>query len=201
MYPGRTDPDFGVFVAQLVGALERRGHEVERAVVDHRGGSKAKQLTLTAAAFRGARAHPAPDVIYAHFLAPAGVVAAAASVAGGGTPLVLTAHGRDVRNLAEMAAVRMATGSPRAAAQRWFAVSGWLRDRLVAALPELAGRDRGHRLRRRPRPLHGRRPRPRSRPARPSRDRARTCSTSAPSTSARTLSAWLRRSRAWAGGR
>jgi glycosyltransferase involved in cell wall biosynthesis len=140
MYPGRADPDFGVFVAQLVGALERRGHEVERAVVDHRGGSKAKQLTLTAAAFRGARRTPRPDVIYAHFLAPAGVVAAAASVAGGGTPLVLTAHGRDVRNLAEMAAVRMATRLAARRSAAVVAVSGWLRDRLVAALPELAGR-------------------------------------------------------------
>ncbi len=36
-WPGAGDPDYGVFVEQVVRELERRGHTVDRAVVDRRG--------------------------------------------------------------------------------------------------------------------------------------------------------------------
>ena len=38
--PGPADPDLGVFVAQLEHALRERGHEIELAVLDRRGGGK-----------------------------------------------------------------------------------------------------------------------------------------------------------------
>ena len=50
MYPGPDDPDLGVFVAQLADALERRGHEVDRAVLDRRAGGKRRYLELARAA-------------------------------------------------------------------------------------------------------------------------------------------------------
>ena len=52
MYPGPDDPDLGVFVAQLARALERRGHEVDRAVLDRRAGGKRRYLELARAARR-----------------------------------------------------------------------------------------------------------------------------------------------------
>ena len=97
MYPGPADPDFGAFVAQVERELERQGHELARAVVDRRGGGKSKHLRLVRDALRHV-VRFRPDVIYAHFLVPAGAVAALASVLGR-VPFVLTAHGADVRNI------------------------------------------------------------------------------------------------------
>ena len=54
---------------------------------------------------RGDRAAFRPDVVYAHFLVPAGLVAALAARA----PLVVTAHGQDVANAARSRGVRAAT--------------------------------------------------------------------------------------------
>jgi glycosyltransferase involved in cell wall biosynthesis len=129
MYPGPTAPDLGPFVATLERALAERGHELARAVVDRRGGrlrhlALARDVTLTARRFR-------PDVVYAHFLAPAGALA----VLGGRAPAVVTAHGQDVRNL-ERGAVRRVTRWTVARAHAVVAVSSWLRDRLVAQVPE-----------------------------------------------------------------
>jgi glycosyltransferase involved in cell wall biosynthesis len=138
MWPGPADPDYGVFVAQVAGGLERRGHEVLRAVVDHRGGSPAKQALLA----RDALAHAVrarPDVIYAHYLLPAGAIAAVASAAAR-APLVLTAHGGDVRNVAERRAIRIATAAAVRRARTVIAVSGWLRDELHRELPEARGK-------------------------------------------------------------
>jgi hypothetical protein len=49
MYPGPTAPDLGVFVKQIADELEHQGHELERIVVDRRGGTPAKYAALTAA--------------------------------------------------------------------------------------------------------------------------------------------------------
>ncbi len=46
MYPGPADPDLGVFVAGMEGALRERGHEIELAVLDRRGGGKLRYLAL-----------------------------------------------------------------------------------------------------------------------------------------------------------
>ena len=88
MYPGPDDPDLGVFVANLERELAARGHELERAVVDRRAGGKLRHVGLALDARRAAR-RIRPDVVYAHFLAPAGLIGGLASRA----PLVVTAHG------------------------------------------------------------------------------------------------------------
>ena len=138
MYPGRSDPDFGTFVRGLADELERQGHEVERAVVDRRTPSLAKQVALARDALRAARRFR-PDVVYAHYLVPAGAVAALASLAAR-APLVLTAHGRDVRNVGAVRGVGALTGLAARRAVAVVAVSDYLRRELVARLPALAGR-------------------------------------------------------------
>lgn len=137
LYPGPEDPDYGTFVRGLVEELEREGHEVTRAVVDRRGGSVAKQLGLLGRALRGARSRP--DVVYAHYLVPAGAVAALAA-ATARAPLVVTAHGRDVRNIGTVPGVRALTRFATRRAARVVAVSDYLRRELVARLPEVRDR-------------------------------------------------------------
>jgi len=134
MYPGRTTPELGVFVQGLERELERRGHELARAVVDHPGG-KSRHVALFRDVVRTARAFR-PDVAYAHFLAPAGLYAALA----GRAPLVVTAHGQDVRNAQASRLVRAATRTTIRRATSVVAVSRWLRDELVAVVPEAAGK-------------------------------------------------------------
>ncbi|HEU4449469.1 MAG TPA: glycosyltransferase [Gaiellaceae bacterium] len=137
MYPGPADPDFGIFVADMARELERRGHELRYAVSARRGGSHLKSAALLAHAVREARRFR-PDVVYAHYLFPAGAAAAAASrIAGAG--LVVTAHGQDVRNLGRIRGVETATRLALRRA-RVIAVSDFLRRELEARLPELAGR-------------------------------------------------------------
>jgi glycosyltransferase involved in cell wall biosynthesis len=137
MYPGPDAPDLGIFVADLCAELERRGHDLRYAVIDRRGGSRAKHGRLLADAVREARRFR-PDVVYGHFLFPAGVVAAAAARAGG-AGLVVTAHGRDVRNLGGIPGVGAVTRVALRSA-RVIAVSDYLRRELVARLPSLDGR-------------------------------------------------------------
>ena len=131
MYPGDEDPDLGVFVAQLEQALRARGHELELAVLDRRAGGKLRYLELARNARAAARRFR-PDVVYAHFLVPSGLVAALASRA----PLVLTAHGRDVRNIGAVPGVRAATRYAIRRAAAVVAVSDYLRRELEAKIPE-----------------------------------------------------------------
>jgi glycosyltransferase involved in cell wall biosynthesis len=135
MYPGPDDPDLGIFVANLERELVARGHELERAVVDHRAGGKSRHFALARDARRAARRFH-PDVVYAHFLVPAGLIAALASRA----PLVVTAHGQDVENARERHAVRVATRYVVRRSSAVIAVSKWLRDRLEGAGQEAAGK-------------------------------------------------------------
>jgi glycosyltransferase involved in cell wall biosynthesis len=135
MYPGPDAPDLGVFVANLEHELVARGHEIERAVVDTRRGSRAGHLRLARDTARLARRFH-PDVVYAHFLVPAGLLGALASRA----PLVVTAHGQDVRNIGAIPGVRAATRFVVRRASTVVAVSSWLRDRLVEAVPEASGK-------------------------------------------------------------
>jgi glycosyltransferase involved in cell wall biosynthesis len=132
MYPGPDAPDLGVFVAQLERALEERGHEVELAVLDSRAGGKLRYLTLA----RRARAAERPDVVYAHFLVPSGLIAGLASRA----PLVVTAHGRDVRNVGALRGVEAATRLTVKRAAAVIAVSDYLRRELEAKVPEARGK-------------------------------------------------------------
>jgi glycosyltransferase involved in cell wall biosynthesis len=134
MYPGPETPDLGTFVAELERELEARGHELAHAVVDRRGG-RSRHLALAWDVLRTARAFR-PDVTYAHFLVPAGLLAALA----GRAPLVVTAHGQDVENAYAHRAVREATRVTVQRAHAVIAVSAWLRDRLVRVVPAAAGK-------------------------------------------------------------
>ncbi len=135
MYPGPADPDLGTFVAQVEDALRRRGHEIERAVLDRRAGGTARYAQLAARTYSAARRFR-PDVVYAHFLAPAGLIAAFATRA----PLVLTAHGRDVRNIGAISGIAAGTRYAVRRAAAVIAVSDYLRRELETKLPEAAGK-------------------------------------------------------------
>ena len=134
MYPGPRAPALGTFVADLEAALAARGHELARAVVDRRGG-RSRHLTLARDVVATARRFR-PDVVYAHFLVPAGLFA----VLGGRAPVVVTAHGQDVENALGSSAVRSLTRLTVRRAAGVVAVSDWLRDRLERAVPEARGR-------------------------------------------------------------
>jgi glycosyltransferase involved in cell wall biosynthesis len=75
-------------------------------------------------------------VVYAHFLVPAGLAGALASRA----PLVVTAHGQDVANAVDSAAVRAATRYVVRRAATVIAVSSWLRALLETAVPGVAAK-------------------------------------------------------------
>jgi glycosyltransferase involved in cell wall biosynthesis len=135
MYPGPADPDLGVFVRGLEEQLVARGHEVERAVLDRRGVGKVKYLRLARATLTTSRRFK-PDVVYAHFLVPTGLIGALA----GGAPLVVTAHGRDVRNVGWLPGIRAATRFVARRAAAIIAVSDYLRRELETKVPEARGK-------------------------------------------------------------
>jgi glycosyltransferase involved in cell wall biosynthesis len=138
MYPGPAAPDLGVFVKQVADELERDGHELERVVIDRRGGSPAKYAALTARALAAARRFR-PEAVYGHFLFPAGAAAVAAAYASGAR-LVVTAHGRDVRNIGSVPGVASATRAVVRKAAAIIAVSDFLRRELEAKIPDARGR-------------------------------------------------------------
>jgi glycosyltransferase involved in cell wall biosynthesis len=138
MYPSAAAPDFGVFVQGLERELAARGHELERVVLDRRGGGKLRHARLALRAIRAARRFR-PDVVYAHFLFPTGLGALLAARAAR-APLVVTAHGQDVANLTQYPFVRPFARRVVAGAAAVIAVSGWLRDRLVRSAPAAAAK-------------------------------------------------------------
>jgi glycosyltransferase involved in cell wall biosynthesis len=135
MYPGPNDPDLGVFVRGLEEALTARGHTVERAVLEGRRSGKRKYLALTGDTITAARRFR-PDVVYAHFLVPSGLIAAVA----GRAPLVVTAHGRDVRNVGWLPGIGAATRFVVRRAATVIAVSDYLRRELEAKVPAARGK-------------------------------------------------------------
>ena len=135
MYPSPADPDLGVFVANLEHELAGRDHALARAVVDHRAGGKRRHVDLALDTMRAARRFR-PDVVYAHFLVPAGLVAALTSQA----PLVVTAHGQDVENARANAVIHAATRHVVRRASAIIAVSEWLGGRLELVVPEAAAK-------------------------------------------------------------
>ena len=108
MYPGAADPDLGVFVRQLEEELARRGHDLERVVIDRRRGGKRR--------FAGLAARTP------------------------GAPLVVTAHGRDVRNIGAIPGVGTATRLVARRAVAIVAVSEYLRQELETKVPEARGK-------------------------------------------------------------
>lgn len=135
MYPSAAEPDFGVFVAGLERELRELGHDVELAVLDSRGGGRARHLRLGGRTLRAARRFR-PDVAYAHFLVPAGLWAALSTRA----PLVVTAHGQDVANVGAAPGVGAATRLVCRRAAAVVAVSEWLRGELERKVPEARGK-------------------------------------------------------------
>ena len=131
MYPGPDDPDLGVFVRQLELALRDRGHEIELAVLDRRAGGKRRFLELRRKVREAAR----PDVVWAHFLVPSGAIAASVDA-----PLVVTAHGRDVRNVGAIPGVGRITRGVVERAAAVIAVSDYLRRELELKVPEARGK-------------------------------------------------------------
>src|SRR5256885_3795758 len=138
MYPGSRDPDLGVFVRDLETALAARGHVIQRAVLDRRGGGKLRYLALARDTLRRGRAFR-PEVVYAHFLVPTGLIAALA----GRAPLVATAHGRDVRNVGAYPGVRAATRLVARRAAALIAVSDYLRREPETKVPQARGKTEG----------------------------------------------------------
>jgi len=128
MYPSPERPDFGVFVARLEQALAERGHEIVPVVLEREGAgalrSPAKYSRLAARAVCTARALK-PDVVYAHYLVPTGVVAMLTRV-----PFVVTAHGGDVANVGHIPGVRAATKRVLRRAGAVICVSRYLAERL-----------------------------------------------------------------------
>jgi glycosyltransferase involved in cell wall biosynthesis len=131
MYPGPDDPDLGSFVAQMERALRERGHEIDLAVLDRRAGGKLRFLELR----RRVRAAPQPDVVWAHFLVPSGLIASKVHA-----PLVVTAHGRDVRNVGTIPGVAHLTRQVVRRASTVIAVSEYLRRELEERLPDARGK-------------------------------------------------------------
>jgi glycosyltransferase involved in cell wall biosynthesis len=135
MYPGPDDPDLGAFVQGIERALAERGHEIERAVTRGRGGGKRRHVRLARDVSRAARRFE-PDVVYAHFLVPTGLSAALF----GRAPLVVTAHGRDVRNIGAYPGIAGATRFVARRASSLIAVSDYLRRELETKIPEARGK-------------------------------------------------------------
>jgi glycosyltransferase involved in cell wall biosynthesis len=132
MYPSTAEPDLGVFVADLERALVSFGHDVERAVLDTRSGGNRRYLRLLRRTLSARR----PDVAYAHFLVPTGLIAALATRA----PLVVTAHGQDVANIGRIRGIRAATDLVVRRAAAVIAVSGFLRRLLEERIPRARGK-------------------------------------------------------------
>jgi glycosyltransferase involved in cell wall biosynthesis len=138
MWPSEANPDLGSFLVPLTRELEELGHEVEVASISRRGGPPTKYARLTAEA-RAAARRTDPDVVFAHFLFPAGaagVVAAQAAKA----PLVVMAHGQDVANLGRIPGVTSATRWVLGRAAGVIANSRWLADRLTERIPAAAAK-------------------------------------------------------------
>lgn len=133
MWPGPRDPDLGVFVFDVARELRRLGHEVDVSAIDRRGGSPAKYARLGAAAVAAARRRR-PDVVFAHFLFPAGGAGAAAAAVAR-VPLVVMAHGTDVENARRSRVLAAATRAVTARAAALISNSRWLADRLGPVRP------------------------------------------------------------------
>ncbi len=134
MWPTEAEPDLGAFLLPLVRELRAAGHDVEVSARSQRGGSAAKYLHLASSAVRAARRFK-PDVVFAHFLFPAGFAGLLAARAAR-APLVVMAHGQDVANL-DRVALRWATAPVLRGSAAVIANSSWLAGRLTAHFPRV----------------------------------------------------------------
>jgi glycosyltransferase involved in cell wall biosynthesis len=133
MWPSEEHPDLGSFLVPLTRELEGLGHEVEVASISRRGGPPWEYATLVRKA-RTAAKECRPDVVFAHFLFPAGAAGALAARSAG-VPLVVMAHGQDVANLGRIRGVTSATSWVIRRSSAVIANSRWLADRLTEQIP------------------------------------------------------------------
>jgi glycosyltransferase involved in cell wall biosynthesis len=133
MWPSQEHPDLGAFLVPLTRELEALGNDVEVASISRRGGPPTEYATLARKA-RGAAKQFKPDVVFAHFLFPAGAAGALAARTAG-VPLVVMAHGQDVANLGRIRGVTVATSWVIRRAAAVIANSRWLADRLTEQIP------------------------------------------------------------------
>jgi glycosyltransferase involved in cell wall biosynthesis len=138
MWPSREHPDLGSFLVPLTRELEALGHEVEVAAISRRGGPPTEYATLARKA-RTAAKDFRPDVVFAHFLFPAGAAGALAARTAG-APLVVMAHGQDVANLGQVRGVTTATSWVIRRASAVIANSQWLAGRLTDEIPAAAAK-------------------------------------------------------------
>ena len=138
MWPSAANPDLGSFLVPVRAELRARGHDVDVASISRRGGGPTKYARLVAASIAAARRRR-PDVVFAHFLFPAGAAGlAAARVAR--APLVVMAHGQDVENLGRIRGALAATRAVVRGSRGVIANSRWLADRLAEHVPDASAK-------------------------------------------------------------
>jgi glycosyltransferase involved in cell wall biosynthesis len=133
MWPSPENPDLGSFLIPLTREIEALGHDVEVASISRRGGPPTKYATLVRKA-RAAAQRFEPDVVFAHFLFPAGAAGALAARSAA-APLVVMAHGQDVANIGRIPGVTAATRWVIRRSSGVIANSRWLADRLTGRIP------------------------------------------------------------------
>ena len=133
MWPSPENPDLGSFLVPLTREIEALGHQVEVASISRRGGPPTEYATLVRKARAAARRFR-PDVVFAHFLFPAGAAGALAARTAG-APRVVMAHGQDVANLGQIPGVTAATRWVAGRSSAVIANSRWLADRLTEQVP------------------------------------------------------------------
>lgn len=134
MWPTEAEPDLGAFLLPAVRSFREAGHVVEVCALSQRGGSAAKYARLCRDAIRAARTFK-PDVVFAHFLFPAGFAGLLAARTAR-CPLVVMAHGQDVANL-DGVALRLATAPVLRGSAAVIANSTWLASRLTSHFAQL----------------------------------------------------------------
>jgi glycosyltransferase involved in cell wall biosynthesis len=140
-YPAPERPSYGIYVARLVAALERAGHEVVLAASSEQGGGwrTLRKYARLAWRARAAARRQRPDVVWGHYLVPTGTIARRAARAAR-VPYALTAHGTDVANAERSPRIRAATAKAIGGACAVFAVSDDLGARLDAVAGPLGDR-------------------------------------------------------------
>ena len=133
MWPSPENPDLGSFLVPLTREIEALGHQVEVASISRRGGPPTEYGTLVRKARAAARRFR-PNVVFAHFLFPAGAAGALAARTAG-APLVVMAHGQDVANLGRIPGVTAATRWVVGRSSAVIANSRWLAGRLTEQVP------------------------------------------------------------------
>ena len=138
MWPSRENPDLGSFLVPVKRELEALGHEVDLVAISRRGGPPTKYGRLSGEAVQVA-VRRRPDVVFAHFLFPAGAAGALASLASR-APLVVMAHGQDVANLGQIRGVASVTRAVVSRARAVIANSRWLAGHLTERIPSVASK-------------------------------------------------------------